>query len=215
VNGAPFQNFAAPPQAVPAFTYIQGLNGTLAGLHVGYNYQISNFVAGVEGDFAASGINGSTSRVMADPLGGAGGVATDAVMSRTSISWLGSLRARLGYAFNANMVYVTGGGAWASIRDNYLLSTDAATASIYSTSTAASSSRTASGWALGVGDEFMVTPKLTIRGEYLHYGFNSARTVAIAATPCSGFAAVSACGANVTGKNASVDVLRVGASYKF
>jgi len=66
-----------------------GVGGT-----IGYNYQVSHAMFGVEGDVDWSGIQGST--------GGA----------TTSNSWLSTVRGRIGYAADRFMPYITGGGAF-------------------------------------------------------------------------------------------------------
>ena len=213
VTGLPYQNFAQ--RAVPAFAYGQGLNGSVAGFHGGYNYQINNLVLGAEGDFDFAGINGAAARVVRDPLGGAGGLATDGLMSHESVDWLASIRGRLGYAWGSGLFYATGGVAFEGVNDKYLLSTDAADSSVYSASTASSGNRSPVGWVVGAGYEYMLTSNWILRGEYLHYGFSQGNIQTLAVVPCSGFGAGSACGANVASRNNNVDLVRLGLSYKF
>jgi outer membrane immunogenic protein len=71
---------------------IDGIDG---GVYAGYNYQIDNFVIGLEGDALLSGVEGS-----------AGGVNVDQ-------QWSGSLRARAGYSLESFLLYGTGGLALA------------------------------------------------------------------------------------------------------
>jgi opacity protein-like surface antigen len=97
---------------------------------------------------------------------------------------------------------------------NYLLSTDTAIP-ILSASSAASFSNTRSGWVVGAGYEYMINPNWIVRGEYLHYGFNNGSNVNPIFASCFGFAAASTCGSNVTRSNDSIDVVRLGLSYKF
>ncbi len=73
------------------------VSGGLVGGTVGYNYQVSHVVFGVEGDVDWSGIQGST-----------GGTST-------SNSWLSTVRGRIGYAADRFMPYITGGGAFGTI----------------------------------------------------------------------------------------------------
>src|SRR5450631_1245374 len=75
-------------------------NGVVGGAHVGYNYQINQFVAGLEGDVEGTGISRSFSP------GGA--------LYGTSIPVQGSIRGRLGVAFDRVLLYATGGAAFAS-----------------------------------------------------------------------------------------------------
>jgi outer membrane immunogenic protein len=71
---------------------IEGIDG---GAYAGYNFQIDNFVLGVEGDALLSGVEGSS-----------GGVSVDQ-------NWSGSLRARAGYSLESFLLYGTGGLALA------------------------------------------------------------------------------------------------------
>lgn len=70
------------------------VSGGVVGGTIGYNYQVSRAVFGVEGDVDWSGIQGST--------GGA----------TTGNSWLSTVRGRIGYAADRFMPYITGGGAF-------------------------------------------------------------------------------------------------------
>ncbi|MET0606945.1 MAG: outer membrane protein, partial [Beijerinckiaceae bacterium] len=119
-------------------------DGGLFGVHAGYNFQFSPmFVAGVEADAEWSGLSGS------------GVTSLGAFGHSTDIEWQGSLRGRLGLAFERAMIYATGGLALANIEH-------AAIGPISSYSY----SDTRAGWTLGGGIEYAVTNNVTIRGEY-------------------------------------------------
>ncbi len=214
-NADPFQNFTTATPVIPPFGISQQLSGALAGIQLGYNYQMASWVWGIEGDFDGAGLNNSSQVVALDPLHGAGGTATDAFMAHENIEWLATVRGRLGYTWGPSMLYVTGGGAWEGVKDSYLLSTDTAASSVYSASSGTSVTTTRSGWVVGGGWEWMINSNWIARLEYLHYGFdNASSTVAIPVT-CAGFAAGSACGSNATSSNNAIDAVRVGLSYKF
>ena len=123
------------------------LSGIIGGGQVGYNYQMGQWVLGVEGDFQASAESRSDS---ASVLG-----ITFTVDQK--IRWFGTLRGRLGYAFNSVMIYATGGAAW----QNYELSVSALGAS-------ASDDTTNLGWTVGAGVEWMFAPQWSVKGEYLY-----------------------------------------------
>jgi outer membrane immunogenic protein len=82
-------------------------NGGLFGGHIGCNYQVSNWVFGVEGDLEWAGIDGDD--------GGFGGDTNE-----LSIRWMGSLRGRLGYAWSSTLLYMTGGAAFTGARSSVL-----------------------------------------------------------------------------------------------
>ena len=68
-------------------------NGVVGGLHAGYNMQFGSIVAGVEGDIEATSLKGST--------------AFPGVLLKTRAPWQGSVRARVGVAFDRFMPYIT------------------------------------------------------------------------------------------------------------
>lgn len=78
--------------------------GWLAGATVGYNFQFANnIVLGIEGDYAAAEIDGSS-------LGGFGFGCAGSCYSE--IDAIGTIRARLGYAFDRFLPYATAGAAF-------------------------------------------------------------------------------------------------------
>src|ERR1019366_3852066 len=80
-------------------------NGVLGGAHAGYNLQMNQFVAGLEGDVEGTGISRNFSP---------GGVIYD-----TKIPAQGSIRGRLGVAFDRVLLYATGGGEFAGFDAGY------------------------------------------------------------------------------------------------
>jgi len=210
----PFQSFAVPAAAVPAFGVGQQLAGALAGLQLGYNYQMANWVLGVEGDFDGAGLNNSSQAFAPDPLLGGGGTATDSFMAHEDVRWLATARGRLGYVWGPSMLYVTGGGAWENVKDNYLLTTDTG-AGTFAEAAGASITTTRSGWVAGGGFEWMINPRWIARLEYLYYGFNNSNSSASISIPCGVAGAGATCGSNVTSSNNGIDAVRAGLSYKF
>jgi outer membrane immunogenic protein len=80
------------------------VDGFVAGVHGGYNWQVDRFVFGVEGDIDYADVNGS------HDFGYWGGN----YAGRLSLDsdWQASLRLRAGYAFDRLLVYATGGIAF-------------------------------------------------------------------------------------------------------
>ncbi len=130
-------------------------NGTkfIGGLQAGYNWQIQNFVLGLEGDYSfGSGTRNGTGTSLAG---------TDTFSAR--LSSLATIRGRLGIAFDRLLVYGTGGVAFAKFDDTL---TDALPFT-------ASPSSNVTGWTAGGGLEYAFTDHWTARAEYLHAGFSS------------------------------------------
>jgi outer membrane immunogenic protein len=110
------------------------------------------------------------------------------------------------------MLYVTGGGAWESLRTKAMLSTDTSPG-VFSQSGTASNTSTRSGYAVGVGYEWMITNNWIARTEYLHYGFTGGNTFADSVN--CGVVAGGACGGNILSKTNNIDAVRAALSYKF
>jgi len=160
-------------------------SGVIGGVQAGYNWQINNVVVGLEGDLSFGSLRRSTAVTT--------GATGDTI--NTSMDALGTLRGRVGLAFDRILVYGTGGVAFASLKDEY------AAPAFPFTATAGS---TATGWAYGGGVEYALMGHWTARAEYLHVGFPSRG----ATETTSGF------GYTFNFKD-SLDIGRVGINYKF
>jgi outer membrane immunogenic protein len=119
------------------------IQGPLAGGTLGANFQTGQFVFGIEGDGDWSNIKGSES-------------ASNAVCPgcQTANTWLATLRARAGVAWDRVLLYGTAGGAAGSI--------NATGAGITSTS------NSEFGWTAGGGLEYGITDNVTAKIEYLY-----------------------------------------------
>ncbi|MDP2409091.1 MAG: porin family protein [Pseudolabrys sp.] len=119
------------------------VDGGVVGGTLGYNWQAGQTVFGLEGDVAWSGIKGSSS---------AGICAVGSCETRNN--WLGTVRGRIGYAFDRVMPFVTGGLAVGDIKATSALGLN--------------ESETKAGWTLGGGAEFALTGPWTAKAEYLY-----------------------------------------------
>lgn len=124
------------------------LKGGFAGGTVGYNWQSGQFVGGIEADAAWADINASATLL--------GITVEDRVRS------LGTVRGRVGVAFDTVLLYATGGYAWA---DNRI--------SISALGLTISESNFHHGWTAGAGVEWMFAPKWSFKAEYLYRDFGS------------------------------------------
>lgn len=127
-------------------------DGFLLGLTAGYNYQIDQLVLGVEGDIGVSWLDGSTAAL--------GGVSAEQ-------DWLGTIRARIGYAVDQILVYGTGGVAFAGVDV---------------TGGGVTDDDTHVGWTIGAGVEVMLTEAWSLKGEYLYVDFDQETYAVPAAT---------------------------------
>src|SRR5262249_52680264 len=101
--------------------------GFLGGLQWGYNWQIGGLLLGLEGDWNWSNEKDTLNYVSQTPQTFAFGAApainntSQGWTSEERIKWLSTWRARLGWAHDCFLWYVTAGVAWAKIENNYIL----------------------------------------------------------------------------------------------
>lgn len=132
------------------------MDGALVGAQIGYNWQINNFVLGVEADASWADVHETEVEF--------GFLSSTEV--EASVEWLATIRGRAGFAWDRFMFYGTGGIAFAGV------DTDANRSSIFFGTVSDSGSATHTGWAAGVGVEAMVTEKISLKAEYLHADFD-------------------------------------------
>lgn len=133
-NAIPLQGVALP----------HSVTGLIGGYEVGYNYQLPNrIVLGLEAD-----------ATFPSPVDQMAVARLTPTASNTTIDYVGTLRGRVGYAFDRWMPYVTGGFAWGhpnvEINDG----------------SGAVVSQTQFGWTAGAGLEFAVSGNWTAKLEY-------------------------------------------------
>ena len=121
------------------------LSGGFAGGTAGYNWQAGNLVFGIEADAAWADVGTSV------------GILPGLASIDYTIRSMGTVRGRIGYAFDQVLLYGTGGYAWS---DNRL------TATAFNVSV--SDSHFHSGWTVGAGVEVMFAPKWSVKAEYLY-----------------------------------------------
>lgn len=140
------------------------VEGFLLGGQLGYDHDFGNgLVLGVVGDMSWSDMDGNTCIE-----GGIPGVCVGAAAesyAEADIGWLGTIRARAGFATGSMLFYGTGGLAIADV--------DATVTNIAGLGDNYSDSNTHFGWVIGAGAEFMVTENMTIGAEYLYVDLGS------------------------------------------
>jgi outer membrane immunogenic protein len=125
------------------------INGGLVGGTVGYNYQMGQFVIGYEGDVDWSDVHGSNFT-----YGLPGGFGTD----KLTTDFMVTERARLGYAVDRTMFFVTGG--YAGIETHATFSD--------SFKNFGSQNNFQNGGVIGAGVEYAFTNNISVKGEYLY-----------------------------------------------
>jgi outer membrane immunogenic protein len=138
-------------------------DGITGGLHVGYNYQMSNWVVGIEADFNWPNINNNSATVL-NP----GAFFALAYNIASKVEHYGTVRGRLGYTALPNtLFYVTGGWAYGETK------TDITGYGGLGGPFATSSSQTHSGWTVGAGVDYMLTANWILGAEYKHIDLGS------------------------------------------
>jgi outer membrane immunogenic protein len=155
-------------------------SGGLVGGTIGYNYQMNQVVLGVEGDIDWADINGTVTNAATCPPG-----------CKTTDSWLGTVRGRLGYAADRFMPYITGGLAVGNIEPSAPGFSGANT--------------TNAGWTIGGGIEFAIAGHWTAKAEYLYVDLGS-----INCSTCGPVA-----GAVTQNVTYTANVFRGGINYRF
>lgn len=181
-------------------------DGFVGGAMIGYNWQSGNLVYGLEADLNYTDIDDSKSvGTLSLPTATPAGVPLNNTVKQ-SLDYLGTVRARIGYAFQNTMVYGTGGLAYGGIDNS--VNFFAATAPTGPLQFQGSDDEMEYGYALGGGIEQLVNPKWVVSANYLYYDLGS-KTTNVAAIP----------GVGAGGYNSKFDtaghIFRAGAAYKF
>jgi outer membrane immunogenic protein len=169
--------------------------GITGGVGAGYNWQAGHFVAGIEADIQGSGqADAACMQSCEIPF------QYDTVRQR--ISWLATVRGRIGYVTGPALLYVTGGYAAAGLK-NEIQTT-------LGTTWAASFDHTLSGAAIGGGIETAVSANWSVKLEYLHMDFGHLSDDLAVPSPLLA--------SNVATRLAGSirdDVVRAGVNYRF
>ncbi len=195
----------------PGFAQLKQ-NGFSGGGQIGYNYEIGDYlhlgapgsgvVIGVEADAAYTDLSSTTDVVV--------GGADNFLHSR--LEFLGTVRGRLGYAFDRAMVYATGGFAYGETRDRADFFTGAAPA--YS----GARSGLSTGYVFGGGVEYALpvttflnvfnSSAVTAKIEFIHYDLGT-KTFGVPTTGLAGL------GTYTQTARSDGNIVRAGLNFKF
>ncbi len=169
-------------------------DGFTVGGTIGYNYQFGNVVAGIEGDLNYLDL-GKTVTTVNGPL------ATSLSQEST---YLGTVRGRLGYAFDRLLIYGTGGLAFGDQKAR-------TTISGLGSQWTGSKDDTRFGYAIGAGAEYAFTNNWSAKVEYLYYDLGRSNYV-------SPLTSGPGAGAGVFGESRAENrgnIVRAGLNYRF
>jgi len=178
-------------------------DGFIGGGQIGYNWQVGpNWVFGLEADI--SYVDGDRDvTVVTAPLAPGVGSLSNTFSSR--MEYFGTVRGRIGYAWDRTLVYATGGLAYGEVENNVSFLGTAGQLQF-----AGRNRDTETGYTVGGGVEHAFAPNWTVKAEYLFYDLGS-NTVNVALVPGGG--------GGGTGYNSRFEndghIVRVGLNYKF
>ncbi len=136
--GYGFGNVNAGTFALARTVSIGDIDGFVGGGQIGYNYQIGQIVLGVEADIQGADLK-----------------ASNGFGDRIKTEYFGTVRGRVGVAFDRFMPYITGGWAYGNVKTSI--------AGIGSSDTSHTG-----GYAVGAGVEYAFTNNWTAKVEYLY-----------------------------------------------
>lgn len=173
--------------------------GVIGGAHVGYNYQVNQWVLGIEGSVDGTSISKTFIPGSVYPAA-LGYPAAFGVTYSTSAPIQGSIRGRIGVAWDRVLLYATGGAAFAGVDSTY-----------WSPFGSVSQSTTRVGWTVGGGLEYAVTNNWSVYAEYRYSDFGnwSNNPTAVFATPAFAGAAAT------VNRHFTQNQVQVGFSYRF
>jgi outer membrane immunogenic protein len=147
--------------AIPITSYNH--TGFLGGAQAGYNWQFDpHWVVGLETDLMESSIKGSETVTATPP-----GFVTNITAVTQKLDWLGTTRAKAGFAAGNWLFYGTGGFAYGRVNNSLQLTLPASGISLFG-----ANSNFQSGRAAGGGVEYG-WGAWRLRAEYLHYDLGS------------------------------------------
>lgn len=144
-------------------------DGFTIGGTVGYNQQFGNIVVGIEGDLSYVDQNRRNDNFFFGNFGNNFG--------SNEMSYLGTVRGRIGYAFDRVLVYGTGGLAFADQNNN----------NANFGFGGGSNDEVKFGYTVGGGIEYAFTNNWSVKAEYLYYDLGSSRNNTFFVGPAGGF----------------------------
>jgi outer membrane immunogenic protein len=164
--------------------------GGFGGGQVGYNVQISRWVLGVEADFQSASIGDAVNDLNFGDY------------FSSQLSSFGTVRGRVGIAFNPLLVYFTGGFAYGNlasfVNGPFLVGAPYSFSGI------------ATGYAVGAGVEYALDRSWSVKAEYLYLNFGKNDPTSAAGPYSQIFG-----GGSATVNNDAFNAVRIGINYRF
>lgn len=176
------------------------------GLQAGYNWQVKNWLLGVETDINLNGLSETdlVNRPLAAPL-----VGNFIHSVSQKLNWFGTLRGRVGVLVTpAWLLYGTGGLAYGHVGSDTSVAFSSTT-DVYT----GSGSSTRAGWTAGGGAEWKFASQWSAKIEYLYIDLGTIDYTNICITAvCGAFTPPPAYATSITTRE---HVIRLGVNYQF
>ncbi|MDC7788862.1 porin family protein [Rhodoplanes sp. TEM] len=185
--------------SVPGADAHYDISGGLAGGQIGFNWQVNQFVLGIEADGAWANIKGDGSIF----TGGVGSCLLSNDPCTSKIDSLGTITGRVGVAFDRALFYAKGGAAWAHTKHTVGYTDPAFPADNYH----AEVDETRWGWTVGAGLEYAFLPNWSAKIEYNYIDLGDDR-VTFTYTPAQTFGTSGA-------DDLTLHVVKAGINYRF
>jgi outer membrane immunogenic protein len=144
-------------------------HGPFGGGQIGYNWQTGPFVLGIETDIQAADISDTQSVTIAPYLFAPNSIS---VTTNSKLDWFGTVRGRVGVAWDRLLIYATGGYAYGGLKYGLEMS------ETFGASAANNLSFTRGGYAAGAGAEYAFAPNWSGKFEYQYLNLGSATITA-------------------------------------
>jgi outer membrane immunogenic protein len=181
-------------------------SGFIGGVQAGYNWQLQNYLVGLEADF--QGVTARASTTTAN--GGVGGFLPFTGAESTREDWLGTVRGRAGVFVTPSLLgYATGGYAYADVNRSWSASFIPPVAGTW----AGSTTNVLSGWTAGGGVEWALSNSFTLGVEYLYVRLDGDSFLTTVQGGACAAGAVPVCTVRVNG-NFNDNIVRFKLNYK-
>lgn len=161
--------------------------GAVGGFQAGYNHQIGSLVLGVEADYSLASAGKNT--IINEPV--------DYVGSK--LTGIGTLRGRVGVAYDRTLLYGTGGLAYGRVKYGYGWLEDLEIGE---------TTKNKAGWIVGAGVEYAMSRSWSIKAEGMYYRFGQVKYDVIDTDDGQGYE-------GTLGSKSDGVISRVGLNYRF
>jgi len=177
-------------------------NGAIGGARVGVNYQINQCVVGLEGSVDGTTLNNTAVAFFSD-----GSIIT----ANKTVDVEGSIRGRLGVAWDRALIYATGGVALGGFTTNYNVYNSSVLGAFYASN---SFSNTRVGWTVGGGIDYAATNNWSLFVEYRYSNWGTLSTSGLASVASATTPLLAGIYSNAS-RALNQNQVQVGFNYKF